>query len=53
MRTYLKEKSDQKPFDLVLAFGTRVYDHTTDFNAFYRSVDIQMYEHKKQLKVVL
>ncbi len=53
VKTYLKEKSEQRPFDLVLAVGTRVYDHTTDFNAFYRSVDIEMYEHKKQLKVVL
>ncbi|MBN2861468.1 MAG: diguanylate cyclase, partial [Sphaerochaetaceae bacterium] len=50
---YLKKKSEQKPFDLVLAFGTRVYDHNTEFNDFYRSVDIQMYEHKKQLKAVM
>lgn len=53
VNSYLKEKSEQKPFDLVLAFGTSVYDHSTEFNAFYRSVDIQMYEHKKQLKAVM
>ena len=53
VNTYLKKKSEEKPFTIVLAFGTSVYYHKTEFNSFYRSVDIQMYEHKKQLKMVL
>ncbi len=46
----LEEVSGSIPYDIVLAFGSKIYRDKTDFKAFYKEVDSLMYEHKKALK---
>jgi diguanylate cyclase (GGDEF)-like protein len=46
----LKERVKNKPYELVLAFGTKIYIEGENFTAFYKKVDTEMYKHKKMLK---
>jgi diguanylate cyclase (GGDEF)-like protein len=46
----LLETSKNKPYDIILALGTKIYDCNENFTDFYREVDIEMYKHKKILK---
>jgi diguanylate cyclase (GGDEF)-like protein len=46
----LKEKAKNKPYEPVLAFGTKIYYECENFTDFYKKVDIEMYKHKKMLK---
>lgn len=48
---YLSEKSVKKPYNIVLAFGTKIYNDHDNFTDFYKQVDIEMYKHKKILKI--
>ena len=47
---YLQESSKAKPYNIVLALGTKIYNDNENFTDFYRQVDIEMYKHKKILK---
>ncbi|MGD6730114.1 MAG: GGDEF domain-containing protein [Pleomorphochaeta sp.] len=44
------ETSKNKPYNIILALGTKIYDCNENFTDFYREVDIEMYKHKKILK---
>ncbi len=46
----LKEKAKDKPYDAVLAFGSKIYKDSENFTDFYKKVDIDMYKNKKFLK---
>jgi diguanylate cyclase (GGDEF)-like protein len=46
----LLETSKNKPYDIILALGTKIYECNENFTDFYREVDIEMYKHKKILK---
>ncbi len=46
----LIESSKNKPYNIILALGTKIYDCNENFTEFYRKVDIEMYKHKKILK---
>jgi len=48
----LKEKSNSKPYDIVLAFGSKIYNDSENFTTFYKEVDKEMYKHKKRLKAI-
>ncbi len=48
---YLKNNSEEKPYDIVLALGTKIYDNDDNFTDFYKDVDTEMYRHKKLLKI--
>ena len=48
---YLSIKSEEKPYDIVLALGTKIYNGQDSFTDFYRDVDTEMYRHKKILKI--
>lgn len=47
----LKDKTKNKPYKVVLAFGSKIYNNGDSLTEFYKKVDIKMYEHKKFLKM--
>lgn len=48
----LKVSSKAKPYKIVLASGTKVYNKNENFTDFYKKVDIEMYKNKKILKAM-
>lgn len=46
----LEKKSINKPYNIVLALGTKIYNGNENFTEFYKQVDTEMYKHKKILK---
>lgn len=46
----LKDKSKDKPYDIVLAIGSKIYNEAENFTLFYKKVDVEMYKHKNHLK---
>jgi len=48
----LKESSKDKPYEIVLALGTNVFNENQNFRDFYKNVDIEMYKNKKFLKAL-
>lgn len=48
----LKESSKDKPYNIVLALGTNVYNQNQNFRDFYKNVDTEMYKNKKILKAL-
>ena len=47
----LTEKAKNKPYEAVLAFGTKIYNSDENFTDFYKKVDTEMYKNKKFLKM--
>jgi diguanylate cyclase (GGDEF)-like protein len=47
----LKEKAKNKPYGAVLAFGSKIYNGSENFTDFYKRVDVEMYKHKRILKM--
>ncbi|MGD1821657.1 MAG: GGDEF domain-containing protein [Pleomorphochaeta sp.] len=47
---YLKDKSKNKSYDIILAYGSKIYNNKELFTSFYKTVDKKMYEHKQLLK---
>ncbi len=48
----LKESSKDKPYNIVLALGTNIYNEKLNFRDFYKNVDTEMYKNKKILKAL-
>lgn len=48
----LKESSKNKPYNIVLASGTNIYNENLNFRDFYKNVDTEMYKNKKILKAL-
>ncbi len=48
----LKEGSKDKPYNIVLALGTNIYNENLNFRDFYKNVDTEMYKNKKILKAL-